>query len=173
MRMKRNLALVTAVLSTMTVLGCSAGPPAPGMPQAEVSALERALHARSDAFQAAEAALDVERSTAFWAEDALIQPAGMQQIQGREAVRGLYRQFFTGMGIKELKGTATSLVMARSGELAYETGINRILIHMAGGDVLDVGKYLLVWRRLNGEWYASALSFTSDAAAPAPVRSTP
>jgi len=61
--------------------------------------------------------------------------------------------------------------MARSGDLAYETGVNRIVIRTPNGDMLDMGKYLIVWKKINGQWYVAALSFTSDAAAPTPIPS--
>jgi hypothetical protein len=37
------------------------------------------------------------------------------------------------------------------------------------GDLLDIGKYLVVWRKVKGEWYVAALSVSSDAPAPVPV----
>jgi hypothetical protein len=32
-----------------------------------------------------------------------------------------------------------------------------------------MGKYLVVWKKINGEWFAVALSFTSDTPAPVPL----
>jgi hypothetical protein len=32
-----------------------------------------------------------------------------------------------------------------------------------------MGKYLAVWKKIDGEWYAAALSFTSDAPTPVPM----
>jgi hypothetical protein len=26
----------------------------------------------------------------------------------------------------------------------------------------DMGKYLIVWKKINGDWFVSAISFTSD-----------
>lgn len=161
--------IVTAALPAM--LGCASASTSMTPSSSTITAAERALHERSDAFQAAESALDAEKATAFWAEDAVVQPAGSPAIVGRSAVGALYRQFFTVMGVKELKGTPSHVEMARSGDLAYETGVNRIVIHTPNGDLLDMGKYLLVWKKIGGQWYASALSFTSDAAAPAPISS--
>jgi hypothetical protein len=37
------------------------------------------------------------------------------------------------------------------------------------GDLLDVGKYLAIWKKIDGEWMVAALSFTSDAAEPSPI----
>src|SRR5690349_18830671 len=63
---------------------------------------ERSLHARSDGLQAAESALDGTRATAFWATDAVIQPAGSPTVVGRDAIGALYRSFFSSGAIKEL-----------------------------------------------------------------------
>ena len=130
---------------------------------------ERALHVRSDAFQAAESAQDAQRSTSFWTADAVVHLSGAPVLAGRDAVAALYRQFFSG-GMKEIRGTPTHVEMARSGDLAYETGVNRIVLRTPNGDALDMGKYLLVWKRIDGEWYASAISVTSDAPAPVPMK---
>lgn len=162
--MRLRLVLVPAVVFS---LGCAAATGAASDP----TAAERALHARSDAFQAAESAMDAPRATSFWAADAVVQPAGAPAVVGRDAVGALYRQWFgSGTTVKELRGTPSRVEMARSGDLAYETGVNRIVFRTPNGDVLDMGKYLLVWKRIGGEWYAAALSFTSDAAAPVPVK---
>lgn len=55
--------------------------------------------------------------------------------------------------------------------MAYEYGVNRMIFTGPEGDLLDVGKYLAIWKKIDGEWYVAALSFTSDSPAPVPVRS--
>ena len=154
------------------VLGCvsASGRTATASPTAAAAAAdERALHARSTGLQQAESAMDVARSTSFWAPDAVAQPSGGPTIVGRPAVEALYRQLFTSGMIKEFRGTPSHVEMAASGDLAYETGVNRMVLHTPSGDMLDMGKYLLVWKRIDGEWYVAALSATSDAPAPAPL----
>jgi hypothetical protein len=54
--------------------------------------------------------------------------------------------------------------------LAYETGVNRYTFATPKGDVLDVGKYLLVWKKVAGKWYIAAISASSDAPSPVPVK---
>jgi ketosteroid isomerase-like protein len=61
--------------------------------------------------------------------------------------------------------------MARSGDLAYETGVNCMVFRTPNGDVLAMGKYLIVWKKIDGQWYVATLGFTSDAAAPTPIHS--
>ncbi|MFL5500937.1 MAG: YybH family protein [Gemmatimonadaceae bacterium] len=137
--------------------------------RARMVAAESALHQRSEGLQAAETALDGDKAIAFWADDAVVQPAGSPAVVGKAAILNLYHEFFATMGVKELVGTPSRLSMAQSGDLAYETGVNRIVIHTPGGDLLDMGKYLIVWKKVGGQWYVGALSFTSDAAAPTPI----
>lgn len=52
----------------------------------------------------------------------------------------------------------------------HETGVNRIVMRTPNGDMLDMGKYLIAWKKISGQWYVTALSFTSDAA-PTPIGS--
>jgi uncharacterized protein (TIGR02246 family) len=137
-------------------------------PQVDLAAEAEAIRARSAGIVAAEAAQDVERSTSYFAPDAIAQPAGSAQIQGRDAIRELYGHFFSGM-LKDFAGITTEIEVAASGALAYEYGINRMVLNGPDGDLLDIGKYLAVWRKLDGEWYIAALSFSSDAPAPLPV----
>jgi ketosteroid isomerase-like protein len=158
--------LIAALLPTLGCASMGNTSTSSGLVAAETS-----LHARSDGLQAAETALDGKRAIAFWAEDAVVQGAGIPAVTGRTAIGNLYHEFFTTMGVKELVGTPSRLEMARSGDLAYETGVNRMVIRTPSGDVLDMGKYLIVWKKIDGEWYVATLSFTSDAATPSPIPS--
>jgi len=124
------------------------------------------LRARSEAVVAAEAAQDIKGAVAFFADEAVIQSAGIPQVQGKEALSNLYRQFFEGGQVKDFSGTTTILEVSQSGDLAYEYGINRMVFADPKGDLLDMGKYLAVWKQINNEWLIVALSFTSDSPSP-------
>ena len=138
-------------------------------PQIDLEAEAAAVRARSEAVVAAEAAMDADAAAAFWAEDAIIQPAGSPQAQGRSAIRELYGEFFGSGMLKEFSGTTSGLHVAASGDLAYEYGVNRMVFTGPEGDLVDNGKYLAVWKKIDGEWYVAALSFTSDTPAPVPA----
>lgn len=49
--------------------------------------------------------------------------------------------------------------------IAYDYGTNRFVFATSKGDIIEFSKYLLVWKKINSECYAQAISFTSDAAA--------
>jgi ketosteroid isomerase-like protein len=138
-------------------------------PQVDVARETEALRARSEAIVVAEAAQDAEAALAFWAPNAVAQPAGAPQVQGHDAIRALYGEFFDTGQLKEFDGSAAHLEVSQGGDLAYEYGVNRMVFAGPEGDLLDVGKYLAVWKKIEGEWFVAALSFTSDGPAPVPV----
>lgn len=154
--------MVSLVVSLGSFAGCAPH-------KVDLAVEEAAVRARSEGVTAAEVAKDRQKALTFWAPEAIIQAAGAPQIQGRDAIDRLYRQFFDSIGLKTFSGKSTSMVLSQSGDMAYETGINRMTFGTPKGDVLDVGKYLAVWKKMNGTWYVTALSFTSDAPVPVPV----
>jgi ketosteroid isomerase-like protein len=152
-------------LFAVAVLGACSGP------RVDVAAETAAVRARSQGIAAAEAAQNTEQALAFWAEDAIVQGASSPQIQGHDAIRALYDSFFGSGQLKQFEGKTSHLEVSQSGDLAYEYGVNRFVLAGPSGDLLDMGKYLAVWKKIDREWYAAALSFTSDAPAPVPVDS--
>lgn len=162
---ERNKALMAK--DVYTVLPSSEGSAETTKPEGELTAAMEAVRARSTACATAEAAKDIEGTLAFWAEDAVFQMPGAAQMRGREAIRGLYRIFFS--EIKEFSGTTSHITVSRGGDLAFEHGVNRMVYPGPQGDLLDVGKYLLVWKWIGDDWYVAALSITSDAPAPVPL----
>lgn len=141
-------------------------------PGVDVAAETEAVRARSEALVAAESAQDAETAMTYWAQDAVVQPAGRPQIQGHDAVRALYGEFFDTGVLKRMEGTTSHLEVSQGGDLAYEYGVNRMVFAGPDGDLLDVGKYLVIWKKIDGEWLVVALSFTSDAAEPEPVEAS-
>ena len=150
-------------LLAVAVLGACSGP------RVDIAAETAAVSARSQGIAAAEAAQNTEQALAFWADDAIVQGAGSPQIQGHDSIRALYDSFFGSGQLKQFEGTTSHLEVSQSGDLAYEYGVNRFVLTGPSGDLLDMGKYLVVWKKIDGEWYAAALSFTSDAPAPVPM----
>jgi ketosteroid isomerase-like protein len=135
-----------------------------------VAAESDSVRARSEAVTAAEAAMDRDKAMSFWAEDAIYQPVSAPQVQGRDTISQLYKRYLETSGIKIVSGKASQIVVSQSGDLAYETGVNRYTYGTPKGDVLDVGKYLLVWKKVGGKWYIAAISASSDAPAPVAIK---
>jgi ketosteroid isomerase-like protein len=150
-------------LATIGATGCTS--------RIDIAKETDAVRARSKGVSTAESAKDTQGAIAFWADDAIVQPAGAPQLQGREAITALYRQFFENSSFKEISSTISNITVSRSGDLAYEYGVNRMVFQSPKGDLLDMGKYLLVWKKVKDNWFIAALAFTSDAPAPVPLES--
>ena len=155
-------------ISTLTIVAAGLMA-ACAAPQVDVAAETEAVRARSAGVVAAEAAFDVAAALAFWAEDAIVQGAGTPQIQGKDAIGDLYGQYFESGMLKEFSGETSYLEVSAAGDLAYEYGVNRFVLAGPEGDLLDIGKYLVVWKKIDGEWFIAALGFTSDAPEPVPL----
>ena len=136
----------------------------------DVAAEADSVRARSEGVTAAEAAMDRDKAMSFWAEDAIYQPVSAPQIQGRDTISRLYKRYLETSGIKVVSSKTSRIAVSQSGDLAYETGVNRYTYGTPKGDVLDVGKYLIVWKKVGGKWYIAAISASSDAPAPVALK---
>ena len=157
--MRRNSTIL--FVATTSIAACAA-------PQLDMEAELEAVRARSEGIVAAESAMDIEGSLAFWAPDGVALPPNAPPFVGHEALRALYAQFFN-PSVKSFGSTTTHTEVSESGDMAWEYGINRMVLTSPDGDLLDLGKYLATWRKIDGEWFVAAVSFSSDALAPVPV----
>ena len=157
-----NKTTVAGVAMGLVALTGCARDPVPDLAQ-EIEALQ----ARAVALAAAEAAMDRDAALAFWSEDAVMHLAGSPPIVGRAAVADLYEQVFA--QIVEFEATSTQIELAAAGDLAWELGTNRTVVAGGQGGFVDTGKYLAVWRKIDGEWLIVAVAATSDAPYMAPV----
>ena len=133
----------------------------------DIATEEAAVLARSKALAAAEASKNTDASMAFYAEDAINQTPGNPQIQDLATIRKAYDG--TWASIKSFQGTTSKITVSQSGDLAWEYGNNRVVIGTPNGDLLDIGKYLVVWKKIKGEWYVAAATYSSDGPAPSPL----
>ena len=99
---------------------------------------------------------------AMYADDAMILPPNMESVKpnGIAAFWGTFMH----MGVKDFKLLADDL--AGNKDQLVETG--RYEIYDAANKMMDKGKYVVVWKPVNGEWKLFRDIFNSDLpAAPA------
>ena len=70
------------------------------------------------------------------------------------------------MGLVSLQSTTTDVEVAASGDLAVDHGVNNITFNTPQGEVKDTGKYLAVWKKVDGQWKLAAISINSDTPMP-------
>ena len=120
------------------------------------------ITSRSEIWETALNAGDIETLMANYTSDARILPPNEKAATGTEAVRAA----FGSMIDAGISGSLTSMEAAVSGDIGYNVG-NYALT--ADGEVVDTGKYLETWQRgADGQWRISNDIWNSDMpAAPA------
>jgi ketosteroid isomerase-like protein len=105
---------------------------------------------------------DVEAvmSLGFMADDIVIQAPNMPQLKGLEAARNFYTEFFK--ILVSIEGGPTEIIISESGDMAWDYGWNRAVYEGPDGLTEDKGKYLEVWKKIDGKWKIVAVSFSSD-----------
>jgi len=97
---------------------------------------------------------------AFYARDAVLLPPNQPAAEGRENIRRVL-QGLMDSGVSSIKLETT--VTGTAGDLAYGRGHYTLSINPPeGAPMTDVGKYVVVYRRLGGTWRAVADIFNSD-----------
>lgn len=154
------------IMTMVIITACEPPPVDVDVAAVDVAALEDAVRARSEQVLAAESVEDIDKAMTFWAENAIVQPPDAPQIRGKQAVRELYNELFPGDQLADFSGEISHIEVSEAGDLAYEYGVNKIIVHETDRDLINEGKYLIVWKKTDGEWYIRALSFNNNAPAP-------
>ena len=104
--------------------------------------------------------VDALMELGFFAEDVIVQGPNMPQIKGLEAIRNFYTEFFK--ILVSIEGGSTEIIISEAGDMAWDYGWNRSVYKGPDGPIEDEGKYLEVFKKINGEWRCVAISFSSD-----------
>ncbi|MFA9217857.1 MAG: DUF4440 domain-containing protein [Sphingomonadaceae bacterium] len=106
---------------------------------------------------------DVAGVVGLYADEAVLMPPNQPAITGKAALRSYY--------VKELaaakKGGAVISIApnpagATNGDMGWEAG--SYLVHDPAGRVIEAGKYLSVFRKLQGQWRYVRDTWNSDGA---------
>ena len=96
----------------------------------------------------------------YYAPDAVAMAPNMPALHGREAIR----QFWTGfLATGAIELTLTSDNVTQRDDIAVEMGHYDLSITPKEGPAMkDKGKYLVMWKKSNGRWWAANDIFNSD-----------
>lgn len=115
---------------------------------ADMPSAEAGIAEASAAFAAAWDAGDAAAMAALYTDDAMVLPPGGEALEGREAITAFWQDF-----IESLAGSQVALetTEVRSGDGgAIEVG--SWAITGADGEHVDHGKYVVVWKYVDGAW---------------------
>ncbi len=97
----------------------------------------------------------------LYTEDGAVMPPNATIGKGRAAIQQTWASMMNTPGF-ELTFAPEQIVLSGSGDMALDRGTYRLSIAPSGKAQSDTGKYVVVWRKVGGEWKAAADIFNSD-----------
>jgi uncharacterized protein (TIGR02246 family) len=148
------LGRAASLAAALAFAACTQRPaPAPSAPPDTRAADEAALRALIKDWSAAAQAKDAGKFVSIYADDAVVMMAGAPDIEGLAAIREGIPAMMQDPAFA-LSFEADRVEVARSGDLAYETGSYSMT--MTGPDkkpATEKGHYVVVWRKgADGAW---------------------
>jgi uncharacterized protein (TIGR02246 family) len=124
-------------------------PPAP-----DLGAIESNIRSLDKDWAAAAAAKDLEKSTAFYADDSQMFAPGVPPAVGKDSVRKTWSGLLTAPDFVSLSFVPTSVQVAQAGDMAYELGTYEIVMKdKKGKSTPQKGVYVVVWKKqADGSW---------------------
>ena len=102
----------------------------------------------------------------LYAEDGVALPPNFKAVVGREAISQWWASQMKIPGYALTFGT-DQLVLSTAGDMALDRGWYRFSAQGPSGPIKDTGKYVVVWRKIDGEWKVAADIFNTDLSAAA------
>ena len=131
------------------------------MTPSTASEVRDAIAVANEEFMAAVKRGDAAGLAALYTENGQVLPPNGDFVTGKGAIQ-MFWQAVMDMGIKEAKMEIVEV--EGHGDTAIE--ISTFTLHGAGGDVLDKGKYIVIWKREGGQWKLHRDIFNSSMPAP-------
>ena len=95
------------------------------------------------------------------APDALLLAPGAPPVQGAKAVVETWKAWGALPNVAVSFG-ATRVEVAASGDLAYDYGAYTFAFDSDQGPVNEIGKYIVVWKKIDGAWKVAADIFNNN-----------
>ncbi len=126
------------------------------------SADEAAIRKLDVAWSHAAETKDLEGTVAPYAADGSVLPFNAPIATGDVAIRQAWSSLMTKPGF-HLTFTPTKIVIAESGDMAWEVGTFELKLNDAQGNPMTMlGKYVVTWKKLGGTWKVAADIFNTD-----------
>lgn len=107
------------------------------------------------------ASKDAAAIAQLYTEDGAVMPPNATIGEGRGAIEQTWTGMMQTPGF-ELTFTPEQIALSSSGDMALDRGTYRLKVSPDGTEQVDTGKYVVVWRKVGGEWKAAADIFNSD-----------
>ena len=106
-------------------------------------------------------AKDAASIAALYAEDGAVMPPNAPIGKGRTAIQQTWASMMETPGF-DLTFVPEQILVSSSGDMALDRGTYSLMVAPNGTKQTDTGKYVVVWRKIGGDWKAAADIFNSD-----------
>jgi ketosteroid isomerase-like protein len=152
--------VILLFLANALLGGCAGAPKPAAAPDTAV--ISATIDSLEQAFNAALAAKDTSAIVGFYADDATVLPANALRVTGTDGIRKLWAVMLGAPGVK-LTIAPGQKIISQAGDLVVEAGAYDFTAQGPKGKPLhDVGKTLVVFKQVGGQWKLQVDSWNSD-----------
>ena len=148
---------------SVLLLGCGSNAGSGNATHDNAASHEQAIRKTNDRWLALIRDHDAAGVSKLYASDGAMMEPGAAIAQGQPALEkawgGLMQMPGFGLTFK-----ADKIVVAKGGDMALDQGTYLLSLTGPKGPTKDVGKYVVVWRNIDGQWKVAADIFNSDGA---------
>jgi ketosteroid isomerase-like protein len=163
MRLPIRMLLISLALAVTA--GCGQPASTAQTPAADEAAIRAGTVLWTDAYNAGE----VDKIVALYTEDAVVMPTNVSALTGRAAIKDFLTKDIAAAKAAGLTAKDGVGDVGISGDLGWHAGTSSVID--AAGKTVETGKYIEVWRRINGKWLMVRDIWNDDAPpAPAPTK---
>ena len=132
-------------------------------PAVDADVVREAITANDEAFDQAYNAGDAATLVALYAPDAVVLPPNEPRIEGSAAIQELFAAMFEEAPGATLDLTTEDVQVAAAGDYAYGVGSFSVSgTAPDGSEWSDQGKYVAIWKNVDGEWKMVLDTWSSD-----------
>jgi len=137
-------------------------------PTVDLGAEAQAIRDLNVRFGEAAASKDAEAAVALYAADGVIMAPGADMAKGTEAIRAVWTELLKTPGLA-VAVIPEQVDVAASGDLAADMGRLELAMDLPDGPAKEVLKYLVVWKKVDGQWKVAFDTWNANAPAPPPA----
>jgi uncharacterized protein (TIGR02246 family) len=128
---------------------------------ARSSDIRETIAAANEVFMAAFKRADAASLAALYTEGGQVLPPNAGFVTGKQAIQGFWQAVFD-MGIKEARMEVVEA--EKHGDTVVE--VSKFKLLGDGGQLMDEGKYIVIWKQEDGQWKLHRDIFNSSMPAP-------
>ena len=148
---------------SVLLLGCGSNTVSESSTPDKAAAHEQAIRRTNDRWLALIRDHDAAAVSKLYAAEGAMMAPGAPIAQGQPALEKAWGGLMATPGFG-LTFKADKIVVAKGGDMALDQGTYLLSLTGPKGPTKDVGKYVVVWRNIDGQWKVAADIFNSDGA---------